>query len=130
MEYLTLDNGSGLSRDEHITRALARRSVAGGQREPGRAGVRRLAAGGGRRRHDAQPADQRSRCGGNAHIKTGTLRDVRAIAGYVASADGDSYVVVSIINDPHAEAARAAHDALLEWVYQGPSQPMHEVPTA
>ena len=65
--------------------------------------------------------------GGNAHIKTGTLRDVRAIAGYVASADGVSYVVVSIINDPHSEAARAAHDALLEWVYQGPSQPMQEV---
>ncbi len=37
---------------------------------------------------------------GNAHIKTGTLRDVRAIAGYVASADGVSYVVVSFINDP------------------------------
>jgi D-alanyl-D-alanine carboxypeptidase/D-alanyl-D-alanine-endopeptidase (penicillin-binding protein 4) len=58
---------------------------------------------------------------GNAHIKTGTLRDVRAIAGYVASADGQSYVVVSLINDPHAEAARTAHDELLEWVYQGPS---------
>jgi D-alanyl-D-alanine carboxypeptidase/D-alanyl-D-alanine-endopeptidase (penicillin-binding protein 4) len=28
---------------------------------------------------------------------------------------------VSFINDPHSEAARAAHDALLEWVYQGPS---------
>ena len=50
-----------------------------------------------------------------------------AIAGYVASADGVSYIVVSIINDPHSEAARAAHDALLEWVYQGPSQPMQEV---
>ena len=49
------------------------------------------------------------------------MRDVRAIAGYVASADGQSYVVVSLINDPHAEAARAAHDELLEWVYQGPS---------
>ena len=55
-------------------------------------------------------------------VATGTLRDVRAIAGYVASADGNSYVVVSLINDPHSEAARAAHDALLEWVYQGPSQ--------
>lgn len=59
---------------------------------------------------------------GNAHIKTGTLRDVRAIAGYVASADGNSYVVVSFINDPHSSAARAAHDALLEWVYSGPGQ--------
>jgi D-alanyl-D-alanine carboxypeptidase/D-alanyl-D-alanine-endopeptidase (penicillin-binding protein 4) len=60
--------------------------------------------------------------GGNAHIKTGTLRDVRAIAGYVGAADGQSYVVVSFINDPRAEAARAAHDALLEWVYEGPGK--------
>ena len=50
--------------------------------------------------------------GGNAHIKTGTLRDVRAIAGYVGAANGESYVVVSMINDPRSEAARAAHDAL------------------
>ncbi|PLZ00810.1 D-alanyl-D-alanine carboxypeptidase/D-alanyl-D-alanine-endopeptidase [Burkholderia sp. WAC0059] len=56
---------------------------------------------------------------GKAHIKTGTLRDVRAVAGYVAAANGETYVVVSIINGPHAEAARAAHDSLLEWVYQG-----------
>ena len=41
---------------------------------------------------------------GNAHIKTGTLRDVRAIAGYVAGADGQSYIVVSFINNDHAEA--------------------------
>ncbi|WP_239667541.1 D-alanyl-D-alanine carboxypeptidase, partial [Burkholderia cenocepacia] len=56
---------------------------------------------------------------GNAHIKTGTLRDVRAIAGYVAGADGQSYIVVSFINNDHAEAARAAHDTLLEWIYAG-----------
>jgi D-alanyl-D-alanine carboxypeptidase/D-alanyl-D-alanine-endopeptidase (penicillin-binding protein 4) len=63
---------------------------------------------------------------GNAHIKTGTLRDVRAIAGYVASTDGFSYIVVSLINDPRAEAARAAHDSLLEWVYQGPQAALTE----
>ena len=55
----------------------------------------------------------------NAHIKTGTLRDVRAIAGYIAGADGQSYIVVSFINNDHAEAARAAHDSLLEWIYAG-----------
>jgi len=47
---------------------------------------------------------------------------VRAIAGYVGAADGQSYVVVSFINDSRAEAARAAHDALLEWVYEGPGK--------
>jgi serine-type D-Ala-D-Ala carboxypeptidase/endopeptidase (penicillin-binding protein 4) len=35
--------------------------------------------------------------------------------------------VVSLINDPHSEAARAAHDALLEWVYQGPEQGTRQV---
>ncbi len=103
-------------------RAHARRAAAGRQREPGRAGLRRIAADRRGGRHHGAAPDQPAGVLGNAHIKTGTLRDVRAIAGYVASADGNSYVVVSFINDPRASAARAAHDALLEWVYSGPGQ--------
>jgi D-alanyl-D-alanine carboxypeptidase/D-alanyl-D-alanine-endopeptidase (penicillin-binding protein 4) len=126
MQYLTLDNGSGLSRDEHITAlSLADLLQAANASPVAQVFVDSLPVAGVdgtmRNRLTSQPV------GGNAHIKTGTLRDVRAIAGYVASADGVSYVVVSIINDPHSEAARAAHDALLEWVYQGPSQPMAEL---
>jgi len=126
MEYLSLDNGSGLSRDEHITAlSLADLLQAANASPVAQVFVDSLPVAGVdgtmRNRLTSQPV------GGNAHIKTGTLHDVRAIAGYVASADGVSYVVVSIINDPHSEAARAAHDALLEWVYQGPSQPMQDV---
>jgi serine-type D-Ala-D-Ala carboxypeptidase/endopeptidase (penicillin-binding protein 4) len=126
MEYLSLDNGSGLSRDEHITAlSLADLLQAANASPVAQVFVDSLPVAGVdgtmRNRLTTQPV------GGNAHIKTGTLRDVRAIAGYVASADGVSYVVVSIINDPHSEAARAAHDSLLEWVYQGPSQPMPDV---
>jgi D-alanyl-D-alanine carboxypeptidase/D-alanyl-D-alanine-endopeptidase (penicillin-binding protein 4) len=125
-EYLSLDNGSGLSRDEHVTAlSLADLLQAANASPVAQVFVDSLPVAGVdgtmRNRLTSQPV------GGNAHIKTGTLRDVRAIAGYVASADGVSYIVVSIINDPHSEAARAAHDALLEWVYQGPSQPMQEV---
>ncbi|HZZ13518.1 MAG TPA: D-alanyl-D-alanine carboxypeptidase/D-alanyl-D-alanine-endopeptidase [Paraburkholderia sp.] len=121
MEYLTLDNGSGLSRDEHVTAlALAGLLQRANASPVAQVFVESLPIAGVdgtmRNRLTNQGA------GGNAHIKTGTLRDVRAIAGYVASADGNSYVVVSIINDPHSEAAGAAHDALLEWVYQGPAQ--------
>ncbi|WP_459252662.1 D-alanyl-D-alanine carboxypeptidase/D-alanyl-D-alanine endopeptidase [Paraburkholderia sediminicola] len=121
MEYLTLDNGSGLSRDEHITALSLADLLQRANASPvAQVFVESLPIAGVdgtmRNRLTNQGA------GGNAHIKTGTLRDVRAIAGYVASADGNSYVVVSLINDPHSEAARAAHDALLEWVYQGPSQ--------
>ncbi|MGY6127339.1 D-alanyl-D-alanine carboxypeptidase/D-alanyl-D-alanine endopeptidase (plasmid) [Paraburkholderia strydomiana] len=120
MEYLTLDNGSGLSREEHITALSLADLLQRANASPvAQVFVQSLPIAGVdgtmRNRLTNQGA------GGNAQIKTGTLRDVRAIAGYVASADGNSYVVVSFINDPHSEAARAAHDALLEWVYQGPS---------
>ncbi len=57
---------------------------------------------------------------GRAHIKTGTLSDARAIAGYVHAASGRRYIVVSMINSPLAPAAQGVHDALLAWVYQLP----------
>jgi D-alanyl-D-alanine carboxypeptidase/D-alanyl-D-alanine-endopeptidase (penicillin-binding protein 4) len=52
---------------------------------------------------------------GSAHLKTGSLRDVGAIAGYVDGASGRRYVLVAVINHPHAAAARPALDALVEW---------------
>ena len=54
---------------------------------------------------------------GQAHIKTGSLNDVRAIAGYVLAASGKYYVVVFLINHPRAIYGQAAQDALLQWVY-------------
>ncbi|CAG4906966.1 hypothetical protein R69919_03439 [Paraburkholderia gardini] len=128
-EYLQLENGSGLSRDEHIPAISLADLLQSANASPvAQVFVDSLPIAGVdgtmRNRLTGQPVN------GNAHIKTGTLRDVRAIAGYVASSDGTSYVVVSIINDPHAEAARAAHDALLEWIYQGPSRPMSDISDA
>jgi D-alanyl-D-alanine carboxypeptidase/D-alanyl-D-alanine-endopeptidase (penicillin-binding protein 4) len=55
---------------------------------------------------------------GNAHIKTGSLNDVRAIAGYVLAASGKRYAVVCIVNHRNAPAAQEAGDALLQWVYE------------
>jgi D-alanyl-D-alanine carboxypeptidase/D-alanyl-D-alanine-endopeptidase (penicillin-binding protein 4) len=60
----------------------------------------------------------RNGAAGSAHIKTGLLADVRAVAGYVLAASGKRYVVVALINHPNAGAAQPAHDALLEWVYR------------
>jgi D-alanyl-D-alanine carboxypeptidase/D-alanyl-D-alanine-endopeptidase (penicillin-binding protein 4) len=54
---------------------------------------------------------------GQAHIKTGSLNDVRAIAGYVLAASGKYYVVVFLINHPRAINGQAAQDALLQWTY-------------
>ena len=53
---------------------------------------------------------------GQAHLKTGTLRDASAIAGFVHAASGRRYVLVAMVNDSRAAAARPALDALVEWV--------------
>jgi len=53
---------------------------------------------------------------GMAHLKTGSLRDVRSIAGYVLGASGKRYVVVSIVNHEQAGAVRAFDDALIAWL--------------
>ena len=56
---------------------------------------------------------------GRAHIKTGTLRDASAIAGYVKARSGRDFVVVVFLNHKRARGyrARAVQDALLQWVY-------------
>lgn len=55
---------------------------------------------------------------GHAHIKSGSLEGVRAIAGYVLAASGKRYVVVCFINHKNAEQGSAAQDELLEWVFE------------
>ena len=118
MPELVLDNGCGLSREEHISAlSLANLLQAANASPVAQPFVDSLPVPG----VDGTMRHRLSNTGvdGNAHIKTGTLRDVRAIAGYVAAQSGESWIVVSLINDPHAEAAREAHDALLEWVYKG-----------
>lgn len=52
---------------------------------------------------------------GNAQLKTGTLTDVNAVAGYVSDTQGRSWVVVGLVNAPDAKRARAALYALVEW---------------
>jgi D-alanyl-D-alanine carboxypeptidase/D-alanyl-D-alanine-endopeptidase (penicillin-binding protein 4) len=52
---------------------------------------------------------------GVAHLKTGSLADVQALAGYVHGADGQRRVLVAIVNHPNARAARPALDALVQW---------------
>ncbi len=56
---------------------------------------------------------------GQAHIKTGSLSDVRSLAGYVLDSRGRRYAVVLFVNHPNAGATQAAQDALLGWVYAG-----------
>lgn len=53
--------------------------------------------------------------GASAHLKTGSLREVTALAGYVHAASGKRYVLVAIVNHPNAGAVRPALDALIDW---------------
>lgn len=53
---------------------------------------------------------------GQAHMKTGTLRDARALAGYVHGASGKSYILVSMVNSDNAAAVRSFDDALVSWL--------------
>ena len=54
----------------------------------------------------------------SAHLKTGSLRDVTALAGVVDANSGKRYVLVAMVNHANAGAARPALDALIDWVAQ------------
>ncbi|MBL8303833.1 MAG: D-alanyl-D-alanine carboxypeptidase/D-alanyl-D-alanine-endopeptidase [Ideonella sp.] len=53
---------------------------------------------------------------GRAFLKTGSLIDVRALAGYVKGRNGRVYAVSALINHPDAPAGIAVLDALVEWL--------------
>ena len=58
---------------------------------------------------------------GRAWIKTGTLNNVTAMAGYVHGQSGQDYTVVGIINSEHtiaADNARVVLDTMLDWTAQ------------
>jgi D-alanyl-D-alanine carboxypeptidase/D-alanyl-D-alanine-endopeptidase (penicillin-binding protein 4) len=58
-----------------------------------------------------------SSAAGHAHIKTGYLEGVRAIAGYISDGRGRVFVVVSLINDAHAVNAQSFQDAVIDWTH-------------
>ena len=56
---------------------------------------------------------------GRAHLKTGSLDDVTALAGVVQDEAGRRHVVVAVVNDPKAENARPVMQAVLGWAVGG-----------
>ncbi len=66
-----------------------------------------------------------SQAASRARIKTGTLRDGVAVAGYVPDANGEQCIVVAIIN--HSNMAngvgRGIVDALIDWTANSSSAP-------
>jgi D-alanyl-D-alanine carboxypeptidase/D-alanyl-D-alanine-endopeptidase (penicillin-binding protein 4) len=63
---------------------------------------------------------KRSKAQFSAHLKTGSLRDVAGIAGYVDGPNGKRWALVAILHHPNANAARPALDAMVDWVAQQP----------
>ena len=107
-----LENGSGLSRVDRISAQALARLLQTAYRSPWMselmsslpiAGV------------DGTLKKRRTLAQSGAHLKTGSLRDVSAIAGYVDGASGQRYVLVAIANHPNAYAAHPAMEALIEW---------------
>ena len=58
---------------------------------------------------------KRSKSQSIAHLKTGSLRDVAGIAGYVDAANGKRLILVAVLNHSNAQAARSALDLLVDW---------------
>lgn len=112
------DNGSGLSRSARISpRQLAQMLVVAYQSKYASDLLMSLPVAGVdgtmRNRLKTSPA------AGWARLKTGTLRNVAALAGIVPDARGRPQVLVAMINHDHAAKARPALDALVEWVARG-----------
>lgn len=115
---LVLENGAGLSRIERISADTLNQLLRAAYRSPlyaEFASALPIAAVDGtlRRRFNGSPAS------GSAHLKTGTLRDVSALAGYVTSASGERLALVMLVNHERAAHADAAQRVLLEWAWAG-----------
>ena len=112
----SVENGSGLSRTDRISAQNLTTLLVSAFRSPSMpelmASLPLVAADGTMKRRLRNGA-----IAGQAHIKTGSLSDVRAIAGYVLDRNGRRYAVTMIVNHPNAQKSQPAQDALLNWVY-------------
>jgi serine-type D-Ala-D-Ala carboxypeptidase/endopeptidase (penicillin-binding protein 4) len=107
-----IDNGSGLSRNQRITAARLARLLQQMNDSPVMSELMSSLPITG-----TDGTLRRSRAtAGRAHLKTGSLRDVAGVAGWVLSNSGKRYIVVALVNHPNANAARPALEAVVQWV--------------
>jgi len=115
---LVLQNGSGLSRIERISASALTHVLRSAYRSPlfaeFESALPIVAVDGTLKRRFNGSA-----LSGNAHLKTGTLRDVSALAGYVFTVNGERVSFVMLVNHANAHLSEAAQRALLEWVHAG-----------
>ena len=116
---MALENGAGLSRESRVCAAAMAAMLRFAWRQPympeflssmslsGLDGTLR------RRFNDSQLV-------GQAHLKTGSLDHVTAIAGYMQSRSGRRFAVVALQNydDIHRGPGEEVQEALLRWLYE------------
>jgi len=115
---LVIENGSGLSRNERISAEGMADVLLDAWQSPYapelQASLPLSAVDGTLSRRFRSPDME-----GRLRMKTGSLQDVSALAGYVKAASGRTYVAVIILNHPNAElgAGEAVQAALVNWVF-------------
>ena len=111
LDEVVIDNGSGLSRETRVSAALLARLLQSAWASPVMpelmASLPVTGLDGTLKRAQSSA--------GQAHLKTGSLRDVTGVAGYVLGASGKRYVLVAVVNHVNANAAKPALDALVQW---------------
>lgn len=115
-DELVIENGSGLSRKERISAAHMGHMLVDAYQSPVMpelmSSLPIIALDGTMKKRMVDSPIQ-----GRAHLKTGSLTGVFALAGYVLAKNGKRYVLVMMVNHANAAGTKKAQDALLEWVY-------------
>ncbi|MCD5326522.1 D-alanyl-D-alanine carboxypeptidase/D-alanyl-D-alanine-endopeptidase, partial [Chromobacterium piscinae] len=113
---LRLENGSGLSRRERVTARLLGEVLLDAARGPYAgefiASLPIAATDGTLKKRFAD-------LGPRLRMKTGTLNDVKALAGYWQAADGRRLAIVAIVNGPRAMESGKALDAVVADLARG-----------
>ena len=116
LQGVDIDNGSGLSRSTHISAlqmAMVLSAAYHSRYAPEFLASLPLAGVDGtlRSRMKTTPA-------GNVRLKTGHIDGVSGVAGFVTTAAGKTYVLVSLVNHPRADfgAGEPVHAALVTWI--------------
>ena len=117
---VVIDNGSGLSRDSRVSARLLARLLQVAWASPMMPElISSLPLNG------VDGTLKRARATlVRAHLKTGSLRDVSGVAGYVLANSGRRYVIVAIVNHADAGGAWPSFEALAQWAAtDAPSAP-------
>ena len=118
-EELVIDNGAGLSRQARISATTLNQllqTIWHDPLMPEYVSTLPLAGVDGTLRKHFTHAPLRAR----AYLKTGSLDNTNALAGFLMDRRGRWHSLVLLINHPRAQASRAAQEALLNWLYDAP----------